>query len=50
MGIGRSCDLWTGGSQASWWSGDAMVEVEVDAGDSVGQQWMILHIHTQGQG
>jgi len=28
------------------WSGDVMAEVEVDAGHSVGQQWMILHSHT----
>jgi len=25
-------------------------EVTVDAGDSVGQWWTILHIHTQGWG
>ena len=27
-----------------------MAEAEVDAGDSVGHLWMILHIHTPGQG
>jgi len=32
------------------WSGDVMAEAEVDIGDLVGQWWMILHIHTQGQG
>ena len=26
--------------------GDAMAEAEVDAGDLVGHQWMILQIHT----
>ena len=30
--------------------GDVTAEVEVDAGDLVGQWWMILHIHTQGWG
>jgi len=32
------------------WLGDATAEVVVDAGDSVGQWWTILHICTQGQG
>ena len=32
------------------WSGDVMAEVEVDARDSAGQWWMILHIHMQGWG
>jgi len=29
---------------------DVTAEAEVDAGDSVGHWWMILHIQSQGQG
>jgi len=45
MGIGRSRDLLMGGPGHLGQLGDVMAEVEVDAGDSVGQWWMILHIH-----
>src|SRR5882724_1066963 len=50
MGISRSRDFRTGGLGHLGWSGDVTAEVTVDTGDSVGQWWMILHIHTQGRG
>jgi len=50
MGISRSRDLWTGGLRHLGWLGDVMAEAAVDTGESVGQQWTILHIHMQGQG
>src|SRR5882724_1115306 len=49
-GIGRSRDLRMGGLGHLGWSGDVAAEVTVDTGDSVGQWWTTLHIHTQGQG
>ena len=50
MGISRSHDLWMGGVGHLGWLGDVTAEVAVDAGESVGQWWTILHIHMQGQG
>ena len=49
-GISRSRDFRPGGLGHLGWPGDVTAEAAVDAGESVGQWWMILHIHTQGQG
>src|SRR5882724_3223507 len=45
MGISRSCDFGWEGLRHLGWSGDTTAEAEVDARDSVGQWWMVLHIH-----
>jgi len=50
MGILRSRDIRSGGLRHLSWLGDVMADAVVDTGDSVGQWWMILHIHTQGEG
>src|SRR5882724_13060156 len=49
-GIRRSRDLRTGGLGHLGRPGDVTAEAAVDAGNSVGQWWMILQIHMQRQG